>query len=87
MLTGIDNIEINNIVKDIKWQSKEIQEYLKSLIKDEYDFLPDELSTYAGNFDEYMYTVSQYIVNIEQELLEYKNDDRCYDEYESESGT
>jgi len=70
---GIDNMEVENILKDVKWQSKEIQQYLKSLIKDEYDFLPDELSTYAGNFIEYADTIAEYIVKIEQELLELKH--------------
>ena len=71
---GIDNIEIQNILKDIKYQSKEIQEYLKSLIKDEYDFLPEELSTYAGNFTEYADTIADYIIQLEQELQELKMD-------------
>lgn len=69
---SIDNIEIENIVKDIQSQSKEIQKYLKSVTKDKYDFLPEELSTYAGNFVEYMDTVSKYIVEIEQELFRLK---------------
>ena len=80
MLTVIDNIEIQNILKDIKYQSKEIQQYLKSLIKDKYDFLPEELSVYAGGFTEYVDTIAEYIVRIEQELLEFKNNECCFEE-------
>ena len=85
MEIGVDNIEVQNILKDIKYQSKEIQQYLKSLIKDEYDFLPEELSTYAGNFIEYADTIAEYIVNIEQDLFEHRDNETCYDVYEDES--
>jgi uncharacterized protein YukE len=71
---GIDNIEIQNMLQDIKYQSKEIQQYLKPLIKDEYNFLTEELSAYAGNFTEYADTIATYIIQLEQEVQGLKMD-------------
>ena len=68
----ITNIEIQNILKDIKNQSKEIRTYFKSLPKDKYNFLLDDLTAYAGGFIEYADTISEYIVKLEQELEEIK---------------